>query len=97
LRDELRPDRSRNLEEERVAEVINTALQSPPPQVTHWPVRAMAEHTGISKSAVRGWFELSACNLIDPSFPMTPPSSKSPRHHRPLPQPARPRPGVLRR
>ena len=25
---------------------------------THWSVRAMAEHVGISKSAVQRWFDL---------------------------------------
>ncbi len=58
LHDELRPGRPRSLEDERVAEVINTALQSPPPHATHWTVRSMAEHTGISKSTVQRWFEL---------------------------------------
>jgi len=58
LHDELRSGRPRSLEDERVAEVINTALQSPPAHATHWTVREMAEHTGISKSTVQRWFEL---------------------------------------
>ena len=58
LHDELRPGRPRKHEDERVAEVINTALQTPPSQATHWSVRAMAEHTGISKSTVQRWFDL---------------------------------------
>ena len=58
LHDELRPGRPRSLEDERVAEVINTALQGPPPDATQWTVRAMAEETGISKSTVQRWFEL---------------------------------------
>jgi putative transposase len=41
-----------------VAEVINTALQGPPPHATQWSVRGMADHTGISKSTVQRWFEL---------------------------------------
>ena len=58
LHDQLRPGRPRTHADERVAEVINTALQTPPPQATHWSVRAMAEHTGISKSTVQRWFDL---------------------------------------
>ena len=58
LHDQLRPGRPRAHEDERVAEVINTALQSQPPNATHWSVRAMAEHTGISKSTVQRWFDL---------------------------------------
>ena len=40
-----------------MAEVINTALQSPPANGTHWSVRALARHTGISKSTVHRWFQ----------------------------------------
>ena len=58
LHDQLRPGRPRAHEDERVAEVINTALQSQPPNATHWSVRATAEHTGISKSTVQRWFDL---------------------------------------
>ncbi|MGH8167002.1 MAG: IS630 family transposase [Woeseiaceae bacterium] len=58
LHEELRGGRPRNLEDERVAEVINKALQSQPPGGTHWSVRSMAEHTEISKSTVQRWFNL---------------------------------------
>ena len=58
LHDELRSGRPRTHEDDRVAEVINTALQNRPPNATHWSVRAMAEHTGISKSTVQRWFGL---------------------------------------
>ena len=58
LHDELRPGRPRLHQDERVAEVINAALQAPPPQAPHWSVRAMAQHTGISKSTVQRWFDL---------------------------------------
>lgn len=58
LHDELRPGRPRSFEDEQVAEVINTALSRAPPRATHWTVRSMAEHTGISKSTVQRWFEL---------------------------------------
>ena len=58
LHDELRSGRPRIHEDEQVAEVVHTALQSVPPGATHWSVRAMAEHTGISKSTVQRWFNL---------------------------------------
>ena len=58
LHGELRPGRPRKHADERVAEVINAALQGPPLQATHWSVRAMAEHTGISKSTGQRWFDL---------------------------------------
>jgi putative transposase len=58
LHDELRPGRPRAHEDERVAEVINTALQTKPPGGSHWSVRSMAGHTGVSKSTVQRWFDL---------------------------------------
>ena len=58
LHDELRPGRPRALDDERVAEVINTALQSMPPDATQWSVRTMEGHTGVSKSTVQRWFNL---------------------------------------
>ena len=59
LHDELRPGRPRTHDDERIAEVINTALHSTPPDgATHWSTRAMAAHTGVSKSTVQRWFNL---------------------------------------
>lgn len=58
LHDELRSGRPRTHEDERVAEVINRALQTKPAEATHWSVRAMAEQTGVSKSTVQRWFDL---------------------------------------
>lgn len=58
LHEELRPGRPRNHDDERVAEVISQALKTQPPGASHWSVRSMAEHTGISKSTVQRWFEL---------------------------------------
>ena len=56
LYDELRPGRPRSIGEQRIADLINTTLQSKPEGATHWSVRSMAEHTGISKSTVhRVW------------------------------------------
>ncbi|KKZ13466.1 MAG: hypothetical protein TE42_00370 [Candidatus Synechococcus spongiarum SP3] len=58
LHDEQRAGRPRIYDAERVAEVLNTALQNPPPNATHWSVRTLAQHTGISKSTVHRWFQL---------------------------------------
>ena len=61
LHDELRTGRPRSHEDERVAETINAALQTQPPDgSTHWSVRAMASHSGVSKSTVQRWFNLFA-------------------------------------
>ena len=32
-------------------------MQSPPANATHWSVRALSRHTGISKSMVHRWFQ----------------------------------------
>ncbi len=59
LHDELRPGRPRTHEDERLAEVINAALQTTPPDgATHWSTRAMAGNAGVSKSTVQRWFSL---------------------------------------
>lgn len=58
LHDELKAGRPRSHEDERVAEVINRALKTEPPDGTHWSVRTMAEETGVSKSTVQRWFDL---------------------------------------
>ncbi len=58
LHDELRAGRPRSHGDERVAEIINTALQSQPKGATHWTTRSMAEHGGVSKSTVQRWFDL---------------------------------------
>ena len=60
LHDELRAGRPRTHDDERIAEVINTALQTAPPDGTHWSLRSMAEHTHVSKSTVQRWFDLFA-------------------------------------
>ena len=58
LHDELRPGRPRTYEDEKVAAVINRALQQRPGEATHWSVRLMASAEGVSKSTVQRWFSL---------------------------------------
>ena len=58
MHDELRAGRPRSHGDERVAEIINTALQSQPKGATHWTTRSMAKHGEVSKSTVQRWFDL---------------------------------------
>lgn len=56
LHDELRPDRLRTYEDDKVAEVINRTLQRKPSDgSTHWSARSLAAETGISKGTVHRW------------------------------------------
>ena len=59
LEDEQRPGRPRVYGEERVAEVLNRALQSRPANASHWSVRSLSEATGIPKSTVHRWLQES--------------------------------------
>jgi len=61
LHDELRPGAPRSIDDERVAMLINTTLKTKPADgSTHWSTRTLAEHTGISKSAVQRFLSLFA-------------------------------------
>ncbi len=69
LHDELRPGRPRTYEDDKVAEVINLALQSNPADgSTQWTARSLAAATGISKSTVHRWLQ---------TFSLQPPRQKS--------------------
>ena len=58
LHDELRPGRRRTYEDDKVAEVINRALQSKPTDgSTQWTARSLAAATGISKSTAHRWLQ----------------------------------------
>jgi putative transposase len=50
--------RPRTYDNEAVAELIGKVLHSRPAAATHWSVRGMAAHTGISKSTVARYFKL---------------------------------------
>ena len=58
LHDELRPGRPRTYDNEKVAELINRALQEKPDNASAWSVRLMAQAQGVSKSTVQRWFSL---------------------------------------
>lgn len=58
LHGELRDGRPRCIDDERVAELINSVLEQQPPNATHWSTRSVSEATGISKSQVHRYFQL---------------------------------------
>jgi len=58
LHDQLKPGRPRSVTEDRIAELLNTALQRKPKAATHWSVRSLAVETGVSKSSVQRYLAL---------------------------------------
>ena len=59
LHDELRPGKPRTINDERVAELVNTTLHTKPADgSTHWSVRSVAGQTGISKTSVHRYFKM---------------------------------------
>ena len=58
LHAELRPGRPRSHSDEQVAALLRKVLHSKPAVATHWSVRSVAAHTGISKSTVARYFAL---------------------------------------
>jgi putative transposase len=58
LHDQLKPGRPRTVDEERIAELLNTALQRKPKIATHWSVRSLAAETKVSKSSVQRYLAL---------------------------------------
>jgi len=58
LHNELKPGRPRAIEDEAIATLVNTALQSRPQGKTHWSRRGLAEATGLSKSTVHRYLTL---------------------------------------
>jgi putative transposase len=52
------------IEDDKVAEVINPALQAKPSDgSTQWSARSLAAETGISKSTVHRWFKAFSLQL----------------------------------
>jgi len=58
LHDALKSGRPRTHDEERIAQLLNTALARRPKAATHWSVRTLGEETGISKSTVQRYLSL---------------------------------------
>lgn len=53
LYDEPKPGAPRSIGDEKIATLINTTLNSKPPDGTHWSCRSMAKQMGISKATVQ--------------------------------------------
>ena len=60
LHDELRPGRPRTYDDDKVAALINRALQDKPPGSTHWSARTLGQAEGVSRSTVQRWLQLFA-------------------------------------
>jgi putative transposase len=59
LYDELRPGKPRSIDDERVAELIQTTLHNKPTDgATHWSIRSLAAATGISGTSVHRYIKL---------------------------------------
>lgn len=56
LRSEARPGRPRSLDDQRVADLLNKALQTRPAKQTHWSVRSFAAEANISKDMAHRLF-----------------------------------------
>jgi transposase len=52
LADEPRPGAPRTITDAQVEQVITKTLESKPKAATHWSTRSMAEHVGLSQTAV---------------------------------------------
>ncbi|MFN7900655.1 MAG: helix-turn-helix domain-containing protein [Synechococcaceae cyanobacterium] len=61
LHDERRPGRPRIYQDDKVAEVINRALQTKPSDgSSQWSARSLAAATGISKTTIHRWLKTYA-------------------------------------
>jgi putative transposase len=58
LHNELKSGRPRSTSEERIAELVNTALTTKPKGQTHWSRRTLASATGISTTTVHRYMSL---------------------------------------
>ena len=59
LYDELRPGKPRSIDDERVAELIQTTLHSKPTDgATHWSIRSLSAETRISGTSVHRYMKL---------------------------------------
>jgi transposase len=58
LHTELRPGRPRSIDDERVAELVATTLNSKPAGQTHWSVRSLAAETALSPTSVHRYISL---------------------------------------
>jgi transposase len=52
LLDEPRPGTPRTLSDAKIERVVTLTLESTPRQATHWSIRSMANHCGLSRMSV---------------------------------------------
>jgi len=72
LADEPRPGAPRKISDEQVEQVIVATLESAPKDATHWSSRSMAEHAGLSQSAVaRIWRTFGLKPHLSESFKLS--------------------------
>ena len=74
LRSEARLGRPRSLDDQRVADLLNQALQTRPAKQTHWSVRSFAAEANIAKTWPISCFGPPDCSLTAraaPSYPTT--------------------------
>lgn len=60
LRSEPRPGRPKSLDDQRVADLLNQALQARPSKQTHWSVRSFDAEADISKDMAHGLFRAAS-------------------------------------
>lgn len=51
--DQLRPGRPREIEDEKISQLVSDTIGRQPKDATHWTVRSMGEEVGVSKSTVQ--------------------------------------------
>ena len=64
LRNEPRPGRPRSLDDQRVADLLNQALQTRPAKQTHWSVRSFAAEAHISKDMAHRLFRPGSLRIV---------------------------------
>lgn len=97
LRSEPRPGRPRKLDDQRVADLLNQALQTRPARQTHWSVRSFAAEANISKDMAHRLFRAAGIAphrsrsfklSNDPAFVEKVRDIEGARHHGSVPEPA---------
>jgi hypothetical protein len=100
LLDEARPGRTRTIEDDQVAAVIERTLRSKPVDATQWSIRSMAGVTGFSHTTIRhlGRLRAPAAPLGDVQAVERPAVRwQGARHRRALSIASQPRPRPQRR
>ncbi len=98
LMDEPRPGAPRQITDEQIEDVIVRTLESTPKGATHWSTRDMAKTTGLSHMTInRIWRAFGLQPHRTETFKLSPDPLLIEKVRDIVPQPARPRRGLLRR